>query len=339
MTDQTTQTRLTSDKPVIFSGIKPTGAKTLGNYAGGFSQYLHYQDEGLALYAVVDLHSTTVAYDASALARETLDLAALLYACGLDERSVVFVQSHVPAHAEAARLLATVTSFGDLRRMHQFKEKGAEQEFVSLALFDYPCLMAADILLYDTDLVPIGDDQRQHLELARDVALRFNQRFGETLRVPEGRYPSVAARVMDLQEPLRKMGTTGGSDAGTVRLLDPPDLIRKKIKSAVTDSGREIGYGPGKQGIANLLEILALASGETVAGLIPRYQGVGYGQFKAEVAEAVVALLTPLQERYQQIRSDEDTLRQRLADGAARAQRLSAPKLELMYERMGFLRP
>src|SRR5262252_5836035 len=222
----------------IFSGIKPTGDTTLGNYSGGFRQYAATQEEGEAFFCIVDLHSITIEYDPENLRRSTLDLAAMLFATGLDpERSTVFAQSHVTAHPEAAWLLSAVTSYGQLGRMTQFKDKREHQEFVSAGLFTYPVLMAGDILLYQTDVVPIGDDQRQHLELSRDVAERFNARFGETVRVPEGVYPEVGARIMDLQEPTKKMSTTGGTPQGTVRLLDEPETIRKKLRSAVTDSG------------------------------------------------------------------------------------------------------
>src|SRR6184192_1171740 len=216
----------------IFSGIQPTGAKHIGNYSGGFRQYAATQERGDAFFCVVDLHSITAEYDPADLGARTLDLAALLFAIGLDpERSTVFVQSHVTAHAEAAWLLSAVASYGQLGRMTQFKEKGEGREFVAAGLFTYPILMAGDILLYQTDIVPIGDDQRQHLELARDVAERFNARFGETFTLPEGIYPETGARIMDLQEPTKKMSTTGGTAQGTVLLLDPPDVVRKKVKS------------------------------------------------------------------------------------------------------------
>ncbi len=231
----------------IFSGIQPTGDKHLGNYIGGFRQYAQTQELGEAYFCIVDLHSITVEHDPRDLHDRTLDLFAMLIATGLDpERSTVFAQSHVTAHAEAAWLLSAVTSYGQLGRMTQFKDKADRREFVSAGLFTYPVLMAGDILLYRTDRVPIGDDQRQHLELARDVAERFNTRFGETFVVPDGIYPEIGARIMDLQEPTRKMSTTGGTEQGTVKLLDDPDVIRKKFRSAVTDSGREIRRG-GRQ--------------------------------------------------------------------------------------------
>ena len=235
----------TEQKPRIFSGIQPTGRKTLGNYSGGFRQYEQTQETGDGFFCIVDLHSISVDYDPAELRRSTLDLAAMLFATGLDaERSTVFCQSHVTAHAEAAWLLSSVTSYGQLGRMTQFKEKAEGKEFISAALFTYPVLMAGDILLYQTDLVPIGDDQRQHLELARDVAERFNYRFGETFRVPEAIIPEIGGRIMDLQEPTNKMSTTLSSEQGAVYIADPPDVIRKKFKTAVTDSEREIRYAP-----------------------------------------------------------------------------------------------
>src|SRR5499427_5767510 len=222
----------------IFSGIQPTGDKHLGNLIGGFRQYAETQQRGDAFFCIVDLHSITVEYDPADLRERTLDLAAMLFATGLDpDRATVFCQSHVTAHAEANWLLSAVASYGQLGRMTQFKDKSEQREFVSAGLFTYPVLMAGDILLYQTDIVPIGDDQRQHLELPRDIAERFNARFGETFVVPEGVYPEVGARIMDLQEPTKKMSTTGGTPQGTVRLLDEPETIRKKLRSAVTDSG------------------------------------------------------------------------------------------------------
>jgi len=324
----------------IFSGIQPTGAKHLGNYSGGFRQYAATQEQGEAFFCIVDLHSITVEYDPPTLRRSTLDLAAMLFATGIDpERSTVFAQSHVPAHAEAAWLLSSVASVGQLGRMTQFKEKGDRQEFVSAGLFTYPVLMAGDILLYQTDVVPIGDDQRQHLELARDVAERFNSRFGETFKVPDGQYPEIGARIMDLQEPERKMSTTGGTPQGTVLIEDEPDVVRKKVRSAVTDSGREVRHDPDeKAGISNLIEIMSVATGESFDEIASRYDGQGYGSFKADVADAVVELLDPIRRRYQELRADEGELLRLLAAGAEKAAAESAPTLETMYERMGFVR-
>jgi tryptophanyl-tRNA synthetase len=324
----------------IFSGIQPTGDKHLGNLIGGFRQYAATQEQGEAYFCIVDLHSITVEHDPADLRRRSLDLGAMLFATGLDpDRSTVFCQSHVTAHAEAAWLLSAVTSYGQLGRMTQFKDKGDRQEFVSAGLFTYPVLMAGDILLYQTDIVPIGDDQRQHLEFARDIAERFNARFGDTFVVPRGVYPEVGARIMDLQEPTRKMSTTGGTEQGTVLMLDPPDVIRRKFKTAVTDSGREILRAEDKAGITNLIDVMAVATGETPEAIERRFEGSGYGDFKAAVGEAVVELLAPVQQRFGELRADEAELLRLLSVGAEKAHAASAPTLEAMYERMGFVRP
>jgi tryptophanyl-tRNA synthetase len=324
----------------VFSGIRPSGDKTLGNYSGGFRQYAATQEQGEAFFCIVDLHSITTPYEPEQLREGTLSLAAMLFATGLDpERSTVFAQSHVHAHPEAAWLLGAVTAFGELRRMTQFKDRAEEQDFVSAGLFSYPVLMAADILLYQTDIVPIGDDQRQHLELTRDVAERFNQRFGETFVVPRGVYPESGARIKNLQEPERLMSTTRGAPQGVVRLNDEPDVVRKKFKTAVTDSGTEVRHDPAeKAGISNLIEIMTVATGESIPQIESRYDGQGYGQFKADVADAVVELLDPIQRRYTELRADEGELQRLLALGAEKAAAESAPTLETMYERMGFVR-
>jgi tryptophanyl-tRNA synthetase len=329
---------MATEKPKVFSGIQPTGRKTLGNYSGGFRQYVETQERGDAFFCIVDLHSISVEYDPAELRSSTLDLAALLYAVGLDaDRSTVFCQSHVTAHAEAAWLLSAVTGYGQLGRMTQFKEKSDAHEFVSAALFTYPVLMAGDILLYQTDLVPIGDDQRQHLELTRDVAQRFNFRFGETFRLPEGVYPTVGGRIMDLQEPMNKMSTSTSTEQGAIYIVDLPDAIRKKFKTAVTDSGREVRYDPEqKPGVSNLLEIMAVATGEPVDAIEQRFDGEGYGTFKEAVGEAVVELLSPIRESYEALRADERELQRLLAVGADKARRAAEPTLEAMYDRMGF---
>ena len=325
----------------IFSGIQPTGAKHLGNYIGAIRNYVALQDRGEAFFCIVDLHSITTEYDPDDLRESTLSLAALLFAAGLDpDRCTLFVQSHVRAHAEAAWLLGSVTSYGELRRMTQFKDKGEQQEFVSAGLFGYPVLQAGDILLYQTDVVPIGEDQRQHLELARNVAERFNARYGETFRLPDSMIPEVGGRVMDLQEPTKKMSTTGGTAQGTVGVLDPPETIRKKFRSAVTDSGTDVRHDPSeKAGISNLIEILSIMGGDEIQAIETRYDGGGYGTFKSDVAEAVVAVLDPIRTRYEELRSDEPQLHALLARGAEKAREVSAPTLEQMYERMGFARP
>ena len=324
----------------IFSGIRASGAKTLGNYSGGFRQYAVTQEQGEAFFCIVDLHSITTPFEPDELREATLDLAAMLFATGLDpDRSTVFVQSHVAAHPEAAWLLGSVTSFGELRRMTQFKDRAADQDFVSAGLFNYPVLMAGDILLYQTNRVPIGDDQRQHVELTRDIAERFNQRFGETFTIPEGVYPDVGARIKNLQEPERLMSTTRGAPQGVVRIVDPPEVIRKKFKTAVTDSGTEVRHAPDeKPGITNLIEIMSVATGDPISEIEARYDGSGYGRFKDDVADAVVGLLGPIQERHRELRADEAELRAMLARGAEKARAASAPTLERMYERMGFVR-
>jgi tryptophanyl-tRNA synthetase len=324
----------------IFSGIQPTGAKHFGNYSGGFRQYAATQDLGDAFFCIVDLHSITTPQDPGALREATLDLAAILLATGLDpERSTIFVQSHVSEHAECAWLLGCIATVGELRRMTQFKDKAKGQESVSAGLFTYPALMAADILLYQTDKVPIGDDQRQHLELTRNLAERFNSRYGETFKLPEGIYPEVGARVMDLQEPDRKMSTTGGTPQGTIGLLDPPDTVRRKVRSAVTDSGNEVRRSEDKPGITNLIDMMAVATGSTPEEIEARFDGTGYGRFKEEVAEAVVALLDPIRLRYGELRANQAVLRAILAEGAAKAELIAAQTLEVAYERVGFVAP
>ncbi len=324
----------------IFSGIQPSGDPHIGNYSGGFRQYAQTQERGEAFFCIVDLHAITIQHDPGALREGTLDIAAMLFATGLDpERSTVFVQSHVSAHAEAAWLLSSVTSYGQLGRMTQFKEKAAEENFVSAALFTYPTLMAGDILLYQTDIVPIGDDQRQHLELARDIAQRFNTRYGETFVVPEGVYPETGGRVMNLQEPNVKMSKSRGTESGTVLMLDPPETIRKKVKTAVTDSGTDVRYDPDeKPGISNLIELLTVVTGDSIKDVEARYDGSGYGQFKQDVAEALVELIDPIRKRYEELRADTSELDRLLGLGAEKARAASAPTLELIYERLGFAR-
>jgi tryptophanyl-tRNA synthetase len=324
----------------IFSGIQPTGAKHFGNYSGGFRQYAATQDLGEAFFCIVDLHSITTSQDPENLREATLDLAAMLLATGVDpKRSTVFVQSHVPAHTQGAWVASCVATYGELRRMTQFKDKGKGQESVSAGLFMYPALMAADILLYHTDKVPIGDDQRQHLELTRNVAERFNARFGETFTVPEGIYPDVGARVMDLQEPDRKMSTTGGTPQGTIGLLDPPDTVRRKVRSAVTDSGSEVRRGEDKPGITNLIDIMSVTTGASPEEIEARYNGSGYGEFKEDVAEAVVALLDPIRLRYGELRGNPAELKAILADGATKADTIASETLRVAYDRVGFVAP
>jgi tryptophanyl-tRNA synthetase len=319
----------------IFSGIQPTGRKHLGNYIGAITQYVAGQDRGEAIYCIVDLHATTVPYEPAELRERVYDTTAILLAAGLEpERCILFRQGDVAEHSELAWLLGSVTSFGDLNRMHQFKEKsGSQRDLVSAGLFTYPVLMAADVLLYRTHEVPVGDDQRQHIELMRDIAERFNSRFGNVLVVPEGRYPEVGARVMDLQDPETKMSTTGTSEQGTVYVLDEPAALTKKIKSAVTDSGSEVVRAPDKAGISNLIEILAAVRGSPEE-VEREFDGSGYGAFKEAVAEAVVEYLAPVRERYHELRGDEAALEATLAAGADKARAIAVPVLADVREAM-----
>ncbi|HEX6310369.1 MAG TPA: tryptophan--tRNA ligase, partial [Acidimicrobiia bacterium] len=311
------------------------------NYVGAVRRWVAQQDERDAIHCVVDLHAMTVPYDATELTAATRQLATLLLAAGLDpERCTLFVQSHVPAHAELTWILNCVATFGELRRMTQFKEKSGGHESVTAGLFDYPVLMAADILLYDTDEVPVGDDQRQHVELTRDVALRFNHRFGETFVVPRATIQEVGARVMDLQLPTAKMSKSVESPQGTVLVLDPPAVVAKKIKAAVTDSGTEVKHDPDeKPGVSNLLELYAVATGRTLAKAEAEFSGSGYGDFKGAVADAIVEFLRPLQERYDDLAADPAEVDRQLARGAAKARAIADPVLERVRRATGLLPP
>jgi len=328
-------------EPIIFSGIQPTGRKHLGNFIGAIRQYVEGQERGEpAIFCIVDLHAISVPYDPDELRERVYDTAAILLAAGLDpERCILFRQSDVHQHTELTWLLSAVTAHGDLNRMHQFKEKvGKDRELASAALFYYPVLMAADVLAYRATEVPVGDDQRQHVELMREIARRFNARFGETLVVPELRIPEVGARIMDLQEPERKMSTTGGTEQGTVLVLDEPDTIHKKFARAVTDSGNEIAWDrKGKPGISNLLEILAaIGRQDFPAEVAIQFEGSGYGNFKKAVGEAVVEMLAPTRERYAQLRPDEAELDRILGLGAEKARAMAAPVIADVRRRMGY---
>jgi tryptophanyl-tRNA synthetase len=320
----------------IFSGIQPTGTKHLGNFIGAIVPYLQGQERGEAIYCLVDLHATTVPYEPVKLRSDVYDLQAVLMAAGLEpERCVLFRQSDVIEHAELQWLLNGVTGYGELSRMTQFKDKSGQQEFISAGIFNYPILMVADILLYNTDEVPVGDDQRQHVELSRDVAQRFNARFGETFVVPKGVYQEVGARIMDLQTPEKKMSTTGGTPAGTVYVTDEPAAIIKKFKSAVTDSDREIRHSPDKAGISNLLEILAVVRGTSIGQLEQEFDGAGYGDFKLAVGEAVAGYLAPVRERYDALRADEPGLEATLRIGADKARAIAAQTMRDVRNAMG----
>jgi tryptophanyl-tRNA synthetase len=325
----------------IFSGIQPTGRKHLGNYLGAIKHYVSGQDRGEAIYCLVDLHAITVSYDPQDLRQRLYDTAAILLAAGLDpNRCILFRQSDVKEHTELCWLLASVTSYGELTRMTQFKEKSAEQrDFVSAGLFMYPVLQAADILAYCTDEVPVGEDQRQHLELARNIAERFNGRYGQTLVLPAHRIPPVGARIMDLQNPEKKMSTTGGTDQGTVYVLDNPATVEKKFMSAVTDSGSEVRGGPDKAGISNLIEILASVRDATPETIEQEFQNARYAEFKRAVAQALIEYLTPVRQRYQDLRKEERKLEEILAVGAEKARAIASETLAEVRTRMGVSAP
>jgi tryptophanyl-tRNA synthetase len=323
---------------VIFSGIQPTGRKHLGNYIGAIIQYVAGQDRAdPAIYCIVDLHALTVPYDPADLRERARDTAAILIAAGLDpDRCILFRQGDVQEHAELSWLLSAVTPLGELNRMHQFRDKSAAQrELVAAGLLFYPVLMSADVLAYRAHEVPVGEDQREHLELMRRTAERFNNRFGELLVVPEARIPEVGARVADLQAPERKMSTTGGTEQGTVFVLDEPDVIRRKFRRAVADSGREIVRRADKPGISNLIEIMAVARGIGPEQVEREYEGKGYGDFKTDVADTVVEWLTPVRERYHELRGDEAELEAILEAGADKARTIARPTVADVREVMG----
>jgi tryptophanyl-tRNA synthetase len=324
----------------IFSGIQPTGRKHLGNYIGAIRQYVEGQDRGdPAIYCIVDLHAISLPYDPAELRERTYDTAAILIAAGLDtDRCVLFRQGDVQEHAELSWLLSSVTAVGELNRMHQFRDKSVSQrELVSAALLFYPVLQAADVLVYRAHEVPVGEDQREHLELMRDIARRFNARYGEGLLVvPEHRIPEVGARIMDLQEPSKKMSTTGGTAEGTVLVLDDPKVIERKIKRAVTDSGTDIVRAPDKPGVANLIDILAVARGTSPQAVEEEMRSArGYGDLKGATTEAVVEMLTPVRERYADLRVDEERLESILAEGAEKARAMARETIVDVRAAMG----
>jgi tryptophanyl-tRNA synthetase len=324
--------------PRVFSGIQPSGELTLGTYLGALRRFVEAQATTDSVFCIVDLHAITVPQEPAQLRERTIATAALYLACGVDPvHSTLFVQSHVPEHAQLAWLLQCTASYGELSRMTQFKEKSDRQRFVSAGLFTYPTLMAADILLYDTDRVPVGDDQRQHLELTRDIAERFNGRYGETFVVPTADIPKVGARIMDLQEPTRKMSKSVDSPQGTVLMLDEPAVIEKKFKRAVTDNDGEVRYDPAaKPGVSNLLAILAVTTGDDPVELAGRY--AQYGPLKTDAAAAVIELLRPVQERYRALVDDRAALDALLATGADKAAPIAATTLARATDAVGLLR-
>lgn len=328
----------------IFSGIQPTGRKHLGNYIGAIAQYVSSQERGEGIFCIVDLHAITVAYEPTELRQRLYDTTAILLAAGLDPaRCMLFRQSDVREHTELTWLLSSVTELGRLDRMHQFRDKSStKRELVSAGLLFYPVLMAADVLAYRAQEVPVGEDQREHVELMRDVARRFNARFGggrEVLAVPEYRIPQVGARIMDLQDPSRKMSTTGASEQGTVYVLDEPAAIEKKFQSAVTDSGDEVVRAAEKPGVSNLIEILAAVRGSEPEAVEAELAQARYGELKRAVAGAVVDYLSPVRERYQELRADEAALEAILQTGAQRARVIAAETLADVRALMGLGAP
>ena len=323
----------------VLSGVQSTGSLHLGNYLGAFRNWVAYQEADDAYFFVADLHAMTAEYDAASLARSTFDVALDVMAAGVDpSRCTLFVQSHVPEHSRLAWLIECTVTYGELSRMTQFKDKGGENETVRAGLFTYPALMAADILLYDADRVPVGDDQRQHLELTRDAAVRFNNRFGDVFVVPEAAVPPFAARVMDLQVPTRKMSKSVSSPLGTVLMLDPPEEIDRKVRKAVTDTEAEVRYEPRtKPGVSNLLELLAAATGGDPAVVAEGF--ADYGSLKKAVAEALVELLEPVRRRAGELRADPGHVNRVLAEGAEKARAVAGPTLDRAMRAAGLFAP
>jgi tryptophanyl-tRNA synthetase len=322
----------------VFSGIQPSGTLTLGNYLGAMKHFVGLQEDADCLFCVVDLHAITVPQDPAHLRQNAKNLAALYLASGIDaNRSTLFVQSQVPAHAELGWLLQCIAYYGELGRMTQFKDKSSQKDVVTAGLFTYPALMAADILLYQTELVPVGDDQKQHLELTRDIAERFNHRFGETFVVPDPMIAKVGARIMSIENPAKKMSKSDESAGGYISMLDAPDVIRKKISRAVTDSNREVRYDEAtKPAVSNLMTIYALCANLTLADVEKRFEGQGYGPFKKELAEVVVDTLSPIQTRYEELVTSPE-LEIILRKGAEKAREKSADTLAIVKEKLGFL--
>jgi tryptophanyl-tRNA synthetase len=326
-------------RKTVLSGIQPSGHLTLGNYLGALKNWVAMQEQYDCYYTLVDLHTITARQEAAELRERCYKSLALMMAAGLDpKRNVLFVQSHVAAHSRLAWILNCYTMVGELNRMTQFKDKSAKNaDNINAGLYDYPVLMAADILLYDTALVPVGEDQKQHLELTRDIALRFNNLYGKVFTVPEPMIPQVGARIMGLQDPTAKMSKSDDNENNNVYLLDAPEVLDRKFRRAVTDSGSEVRYSADKPGVANLMTILSATTGESFAAIEQRFAGAGYGKFKAAVAEAVIEKLKPLQQRYHEIRDDEAGLRAVLKDGAERAGAHADRTLKRVHDVLGFI--
>ncbi len=330
------QTAAPTRRKRVFSGMQPSGNLHLGNYLGALRNWVTQQEQSDNVFCVVDLHALSLPTDPVELKANTLELATTFLAAGIDPaQTILFVQSDVREHTEAQWLLGSVTQFGELRRMIQFKDKADGREDVSAALFTYPILQACDILLYDTDLVPVGEDQKQHIELSRDIAHRFNTRYGQTFVVPQADIKPEGARIMALDNPTKKMSKSTGTPAGVVYLIDEPDAIRRKVKRAVTDSGSEVRGGDDKPALNNLLTIYSLLSGQSIPEVEAAYEGKGYGAFKGDLAEVVVTALTPIRERLADLNGNPDEVRRVLTEGADRARAIAGPKLDVVRQRMG----
>lgn len=327
------------DKKVVFSGVQPSGALTIGNYIGAIKNFATLEDEYDCFYCIVDLHAITVPQVPKDLRKRTLDVLALYMACGIDpDKSTLFIQSHVPAHTELSWVLNTITYMGQLNRMTQYKEKARKsEENLNAGLFTYPVLMAADILLYQADFVPVGDDQKQHIELARDVAERFNNRYSETFKVPQGLYNEFGARIMSLQNPEVKMSKSDADENAFILLLDDRDTIRRKVKRAVTDSEGVVAYRDDQPGLKNLLNIYSLFSNEDVESIVKRYDGVGYGKFKDDIAEVIIDGLSPIQDKYNYLMNNKDYLEETYQKGADKAEYKAMKTLRKVYKKVGFI--
>ncbi len=329
----------TERKQMIFSGIQPTGVPTLGNYIGALRNWTTLQDEYDCIYCIVDEHSLTVRQDPAALRKQILNSYALILACGIDpKKSIAYIQSHVPAHAQLSWILSCYTQFGELSRMTQFKDKSAKHpDNINAGLFTYPVLMAADILLYQTDLVPVGSDQKQHLEIARDIAVRFNNLYGNVFVVPEPYIPKTGARIMSLADPSKKMSKSDENVNGFISILDKPEVIVKKFKRAVTDSDTVVRYAEGKEGINNLMTIYSAVTGTSMDAIEREFEGKGYGYFKEQVGNAVAETLAPIQKEYDRLLADKAYLEACYQEGAAQANRLAMRTLRKVYKKVGFL--
>jgi tryptophanyl-tRNA synthetase len=326
------------DKKVVYSGIQPSGSLTIGNYIGALKNFIDLQEDYNCLYCIVDMHAITVSQVPKDLRKNTLDVLALYLAAGLDpEKSIIYIQSHVHQHAELAWVLNTITGLGQLQRMTQFKDKAKKYSDVQAGLLNYPVLMAADILLYNTSLVPVGEDQKQHLELTRDIAQRFNSRYSDTFTIPEVFTPKTGARIMSLKDPSFKMSKSDTNKDGYILLLDSEDETRKKIKRAVTDSSGIFRYSDEQPGLKNLINIHSSFSGLSAEEIVAKYENVGYGEFKEDLGEVVVEGLRPLRERYKEIRSDKEYLEKVYKDGADKASYLANKMLRKVYKKVGFI--